>query len=118
MQRPDIKRLYYSSRQISEMAQIDVKTLSEWESAFPKIKPVRHKSGKKLYRPSDFKTVLLIKKMKNKGIDDTKISAILTSEITDELIDKSKVNGSKKQVIPEIKKRLKDILNILDKEPH
>jgi len=116
MKGPDIQRLYYSSRQVCEMASIDMKTLAEWETVFPKIKPVRHKSGKKLYRPSDLETVLLIRKMKKKRIDDAKIQILLESNLIDEMSSQARIKQPKKQMIPEIKKRLNDILRVIDQD--
>lgn len=116
MQGPPIKRLYYSSRQICELTGIDMKTLLDWECTFSKIKPVRHKSGKKLYKPNDLEAVLLIKKLKKKKMDNMAIQVVLDPAIVGEIIDQSKIKRPVIQFIPEVKKRLKDILSILDRD--
>lgn len=53
---------YYKIGEVSNLVGVDTHILRYWESVFPTIKP-RRVSKQRLYRCSDLKTILTIKKL-------------------------------------------------------
>lgn len=60
IQKPTEKR-YYSIRQVSEMLDISVRQLKQWEDDFQQLRPTRNRAGNRLYRQKDIQTLFLIK---------------------------------------------------------
>src|SRR3990172_7586314 len=56
-------RLYFRIGEVSELAQTKPYVLRYWETEFPTLKPVKSRSGHRLYRRQDVETVLEIKRL-------------------------------------------------------
>ena len=95
MSGPSIRRLYYSSGEIAEIAQIKPHILNGWESQFPQLKSVV-RGGRRLFSPGDLQTVLKIKELKDQGFSNDKIREILFPP---------KARGSKATPVAEIRTR-------------
>ncbi|MCD6117399.1 MerR family transcriptional regulator [bacterium] len=116
MDGPKIKRLYYSTRDVSEKAGIDTQLLRSWEKKFSFLKPIKSKTGRRLYKPSDLNLVIKIIDFKKNGLTDDRIEFLLkqgTEAV--EKVDKS-YDYSKERELPvhEIIATLQEIVRILD----
>jgi DNA-binding transcriptional MerR regulator len=56
-------KLYFRIGEVSEIAQTKPYVLRYWETEFPTLKPVKSRSGHRLYRRQDVETVLEIKRL-------------------------------------------------------
>ena len=56
-------RLYFRIGEVSELVQTKPYVLRYWETEFPTLKPVKSRSGHRLYRRQDVETVLEIKRL-------------------------------------------------------
>jgi DNA-binding transcriptional MerR regulator len=56
-------KLYFRIGEVSELTQTKPYVLRFWESEFPSLKPVKSKSGHRLYRRQDVEMVLEIKRL-------------------------------------------------------
>ena len=56
-----IKKLYYSIREVSDLADVEPHVLRFWEKEFPMLRPRRGRSGNRTYRERDVKIVLSIR---------------------------------------------------------
>jgi DNA-binding transcriptional MerR regulator len=56
-------KLYFRIGEVSELAQTKPYVLRYWESEFPTLRPVKSKSGHRLYRRQDVEMVLQIKRL-------------------------------------------------------
>ncbi len=54
-------RLYFRIGEVSELTQTEPYVLRYWETEFPSLKPVKSRSGHRLYRRKDIEMVLQIK---------------------------------------------------------
>lgn len=54
-------KLYFRIREVSELTQTKPYVLRYWETEFPTLRPVKSKSGHRLYRRADVEMVLEIK---------------------------------------------------------
>jgi len=58
-----MSKLFYKIGEVSELTGIKPYILRYWESEFGLIKPVKNKRGQRLYKESDIKRILKIKKL-------------------------------------------------------
>jgi DNA-binding transcriptional MerR regulator len=56
-------KLYFRIGEVSELARTKPYVLRYWETEFPTLKPVKSKSGHRLYRRQDVEMVLEIKRL-------------------------------------------------------
>ena len=61
MEARDIKKLYYSISEVSEITELKQYVLRYWETEFSQLKPSKNKAGNRIYRTHDINTILEIK---------------------------------------------------------
>ena len=121
---PEIRRLYYSTKEVVEFVQIPRHILRIWETRFPQLKPSKSKSGRRLYRQKDLDILFEIKKLKDQGYTDDKVLWLIDHQQGDsqpEGLDQNKltpkVNKSQRMVyLFEMVNGLNEILHILDEK--
>jgi DNA-binding transcriptional MerR regulator len=70
---PEIRRLYFTMKEICDATRVSAHTLKSWERKYPQLRPAKAKSGKRLYRPSDIRTVEQIRDWTAAGLEDLEI---------------------------------------------
>ena len=63
MQARDIKKLYYSISEVSEITGLKQYVLRYWETEFSQLKPNKNKAGNRIYRSLEIDTILEIKSL-------------------------------------------------------
>ena len=63
MELRNIKKLYYSIGQVSEMTGLKQYVLRYWETEFPHLKPNKNSAGNRVYTPEDVENIKEIKKL-------------------------------------------------------
>ena len=118
MHGPEIRRLYYSIREVCEIAKVRSYDIKTWEEKYPNLRPMKSKSGRKMFRPNELKLVLKIKKFKSNGCTDVEIRNILKRHPRREYGESRGVINQtdiRRQIlITDIFSGLKEILDILD----
>ena len=107
-------RLFYKIGEISDIAGVESHVLRYWESEFPFLKPRKNKTGQRVYTRKDMEIVLQIKTLLYK--EKYTIAGVRKKFGSHGL----KKNSVSMQTIHEVKKKLKDILDTLnrnDKQP-
>ena len=61
MNRQNIKKLYYSISEISDMLDIKQSVIRYWESEFKELKPQKNRAGNRIYKKEDIATIRLIR---------------------------------------------------------
>ena len=61
MGKTEIKKIYYSIREVAEKTGVEPHVLRFWEKEFPMLRPRRGRSGNRSYRERDIWIVLAIK---------------------------------------------------------
>jgi DNA-binding transcriptional MerR regulator len=100
-------KLFYKIGEISDIADIEPHVLRYWESEFPFLKPRKNKTGQRVYTRKDLETVLQIKGLLYK---EKYTIAGVKRKFGNNSSRKSTVSI---QTIQGVRKRLKDILDIL-----
>lgn len=113
-----IRRLYYSTSDVSEIAKVRPHVLRSWEAKFPNLKPSKSKSGRRLFKPSDLDLVLIIKRLKDEGYTEEKIYNLLKYHGREKLSKVELLHDREKSrkilLFIEIYSCLQEILTILD----
>ena len=63
MEARDIKKLYYSISEVSEITSLKQYVLRYWESEFSQLRPSKNKGGNRIYRSHDIDTIMEIKSL-------------------------------------------------------
>ena len=63
MEARDIKKLYYSISEVSEITELKQYVLRYWETEFSKLKPSKNRAGNRIYRSHDIDLLLEIKSL-------------------------------------------------------
>jgi DNA-binding transcriptional MerR regulator len=77
---PEIRKLYFSTKEASEALGISPYTLKSWERKFPPLKPAKTKSGKRLYKPADIVLLEKIRDCLGRGMTDLDVLQLLEGE--------------------------------------
>jgi DNA-binding transcriptional MerR regulator len=56
----EIKKLFYSMGEVSEMFDVNPSLIRYWESQFDALRPKKNKKGNRLFRPEDVETLKVI----------------------------------------------------------
>ena len=63
MEARDIKKLYYSISEVSEITELKQYVLRYWETEFSQLKPGKNRAGNRIYRSHDVDTIIEIKSL-------------------------------------------------------
>jgi len=103
-------RLFYKIGEISAIAEIESHVLRYWESEFPFLKPRKNKTGQRIYTRKDLELVLQIKNLLYK--EKYTIAGVRKKFSSNSL----KKNSVSIETIQGVKKRLKEILDTLNRD--
>ncbi|MDP6456337.1 MAG: MerR family transcriptional regulator [Candidatus Marinimicrobia bacterium] len=111
----EIRKLYFSISEVSEITDLKQYVLRYWETEFPMLRPQKNRAGNRTYRQSDIDTVLTIKdllynqKFTIEGARQ-RLKSAKSSDATTENVEQYKT------VIRRIKGELKEILEVLKED--
>ena len=103
-------KLFYKIGEVSNIAEIETHVLRYWESEFSFLKPRKNNTGQRVYSRKDLELVLQIKNLLYK---DKYTIAGVKKKFGNSTLKKNSVSI---QTIQGIRKKLKDILDTLNKE--
>ena len=63
MEAKDIKKLYYSISEVSEITALKQYVLRYWETEFLQLRPSKNQAGNRIYRSNDIDVILDIKSL-------------------------------------------------------
>ena len=61
MEAKDIKKMYYSISEVSDITELKQYVLRYWETEFSQLKPNKNQAGNRIYRSHDINVILDIK---------------------------------------------------------
>ena len=125
----EVKKLYYSIGEVSEITKLKQYVLRYWETEFVQLKPAKNSAGNRNYRKSDIDLILEIKDLLYKRHYTIKGAKQYLKDKTSKPIKKTgeandQIKNFKEKVIKltaadlktfkQIQKGLKDLLNLID----
>ena len=63
MEARDIKKLYYSISEVSDITELKQYVLRYWETEFSQLKPTKNQAGNRIYQSHDIDVILDIKSL-------------------------------------------------------
>ena len=117
MQAREVKKLYYSIGEVSEITGLKQYVLRYWETEFPQLKPSKNRAGNRTYKASDLEliskiqTLLYKKKFTIKGArqhlkDEANLSQ--KNNLNDKIVQ---LSGSQNEMDLKTLKNLRNGLN-------
>lgn len=100
-------RLFYKIGEISELLELEAYVLRYWETEFPFLKPRKNKAGQRVYTRKDLEIILQIKNL-------LYMEGYTIAGVRKKFSESAPVKNTVSiKTVHEIKKKLKEILNIL-----
>ncbi len=116
----NIRRLYYSTSEVSEIVQVPTHELRIWEEKFPCFKASKSKSGRRLFRPKVLKAAMIIKKLHEEAFTDEQIVNLLKLHNMNELESMDLLSDGKKlkkiMLLSDMYTDLKEILFLIKRK--
>ena len=125
----EIKKLYYSIGEVSEITKLKQYVLRYWETEFSQLKPAKNSAGNRNYRKADIDLILEIKDLLYERHYTIKgaiqyLKDKSTQPVKDKVENSDQIKTFKEKVIKltaadlktfkQIQKGLKDLLNLID----
>ena len=121
MEARDIKKLYYSISEVSEITGLKQYVLRYWETEFSQLKPGKNRAGNRIYRSHDVDTIMEIKSLlyNRKFTIKGAIQHLKNpSEKSSHLIEKKNIlklsNSIDIQTLKDLKQGLDDLIKLVE----
>ena len=121
MEAKDIKKLYYSISEVSDITELKQYVLRYWETEFSQLKPNKNQAGNRIYRShdidviSDIKSLLYERKFTIKG---AKQHLKEPSDETKQIIPTNKIiklsNSLDIKTLKDLKQGLDDLIKLIE----
>jgi DNA-binding transcriptional MerR regulator len=120
MEARDIKKLYYSISEVSEITGLKQYVLRYWETEFIQLKPRKNRAGNRIYRSHDVNIIMEIKSLlynRKFTIKGAQQHLKQPSEKSTQLIEKKKIiklnNTIDIQTLKDLKYGLDDLIKLV-----
>ena len=120
MEARDIKKLYYSISEVSEITGLKQYVLRYWETEFSQLKPGKNRAGNRNYRSHDIDTIIKIKSLlydRKFTIKGAQQHLNYTPEKSSQLIEKKNIlklsNKHDIQTLKDLKQGLDDLIKLV-----
>jgi len=121
MEARDIKKLYYSISEVSEITGLKQYVLRYWETEFSQLKPGKNRAGNRIYRSHDVDTIMEIKSLlydRKFTIKGAQQHLKRPSEKSSQLIEKKNIlklsNSIDIQTLKDLKQGLDDLIKLVE----
>ena len=121
MEARNIKKLYYSISEVSEITGLKQYVLRYWETEFSQLKPGKNRAGNRIYRSHDVDTIIEIKSLlydRKFTIKGAQQHLKYPSEKASKLIEKKKIlklsNSIDIQTLKDLKQGLDDLIKLTE----
>ena len=121
MEARDIKKLYYSISEVSEVTGLKQYVLRYWETEFSQLKPEKNRAGNRIYRSHDIDTIMKIKSLlydRKFTIKGAQQHLKIPSKKQNQIVDKMKIvklsNSIDIQTLKDLKYGLDDLIRLVE----
>ena len=121
MQLKEIKKLYYSIGDVSEITGLKQYVLRYWETEFNILKPGKNKAGNRIYKDKDIKiirhiqTLLYEKKFTIKGAQQFLADYYLNKSNSSAKIVNISSNNINNELLLDLKEKLNETIDLINK---
>ena len=121
MEARDIKKLYYSISEVSEITGLKQYVLRYWETEFSQLKPGKNRAGNRIYRSHDVDAIMEIKSLlydRKFTIKGAQQYLKYPPEKSSQLIEKKKIlklnNSIDIRTLKDLKQGLDDLIKLIE----
>ena len=121
MEARDIKKLYYSISEVSEITGLKQYVLRYWETEFSQLKPGKNRAGNRIYRSHDIDTIIEVKSLlydRKFTIKGARQHLKYPSEKSSQPIEKKNIlklsNVIDIQTLKDLKQGLNDLIKLVE----
>ena len=121
MEEKDIKKLYYSISEVSQITELKQYVLRYWETEFSQLKPNKNHAGNRTYRSHDIDVILDIKSLlydRKFTIKGAKQHLKVPSDETNQVIPTKKIiklsNSLDIKTLKDLKQGLDDLIKLIE----
>jgi len=121
MEAGDVKKLYHSISEVSEITGLKQYVLRYWETEFSQLKPAKNRGGNRIYRFHDVDTIMKIKALlydRKFTIKGAQQHLKHPSEKSSQMIEKKKIVKLSKsidiQTLKDLKHGLDDLIKLVE----
>ena len=121
MEARDIKKLYYSISEVSEITGLKQYVLRYWETEFSQLKPGKNRAGNRIYRSHDVDKIMEIKSLlydRKFTIKGARQHLKYPSEKSSQLIENKNIlklsNSIDIQTLKDLKQGLDDLIKLVE----
>lgn len=111
-------KIYFKIGEVSKILSLETHVLRYWETEFPSIKPIKSKSGQRLYRRSDIEVLYLIRDLlyKQKFTIEGARRHLRSLGVDRSMKEKEKRDQTNIQItLTALKSRVENLSNILER---
>ena len=109
-------KLYFRMREVSKLTRTEPYVLRFWETKFPQLKPTKTRSGHRLFRREDIRTILEIKNLLyTQGFTIAGARKRLSSDSKKSVASGASVTGGNAGDFRAVKRELERILTMLSR---
>jgi len=111
-------KIYFKIGEVSKILSLETHVLRYWETEFPSIKPIKSKSGQRLYRRSDIEVLYLIRDLlyKQKFTIEGARRHLRSMGVDRSMKEKEKRDQTNIQItLTALKSRVENLGNILER---
>lgn len=107
---PALRKLYYTIGEVTQLTGVPAHVLRYWEAEFPQLKPKKSRAGNRAYQERDLEVISRIRTLlyERRFTIAGARARLSSSEVGAE-------DDGQKNLIEEIRRELKDILLIIDR---
>jgi DNA-binding transcriptional MerR regulator len=114
MDRPLIRKEYYSIGEVCDLVGLKPHVLRYWESQFPPLKPSKNRAGNRVYQRKEIRLIILVKRL----LYEEKYTIEGARQRVDELRRGGDLDEETRQIldvatVDEIRHELREILDLL-----
>ena len=107
---PALRKLYYTIGEVTQLTGVPAHVLRYWEGEFPQLKPKKSRAGNRVYQVRDLEIISRIRALLyERRFTIAGARALLSSG------EASIEDDGRKDLIEDIRRELKDILTIMDR---
>ncbi len=121
MEARDIKKLYYSISEVSDITSLKQYVLRYWETEFSQLKPGKNRAGNRIYRSHDVDTIMEIKSLlydRKFTIKGAQQRLKRAPEKQSQIVEKMKIvklsNSTDIQILKDLKHGLDDLIKLVE----
>ena len=121
MEARNIKKLYYSISEVSEITSLKQYVLRYWETEFSQLRPGKNRAGNRIYRSNDVDTIMEIKTLlydRKFTIKGAQQHLKHPSEKQSRIVEKMKIikltNSIDIQTLKDLKYGLEDLIKLVE----